>query len=454
METGQRKSVVNKAGQKTLLGFQRPKILIAREGKPHAVGRLGFKGAQVLLARVDGKEIDNGFKTDVERQIPGGGVLVREIRVLLERMTSEGKSIGKVLKEKNLDKDERRIVYVYIWRKDHITQEEAAKTLGIKKVTLTHKVKRIENKLLGLDSYYHLLRRYIALSDRELEIEIKWTGAKSKVEVNKMDPKLYKVATRRGVLARMFPPLSIKKLNSALKTARQKRSLKKILADLEDFDRNIINEIALSKAPLSIKAFARKHELKPDKVLRRIKKLTKQLRGEEVYNGNASNLLKKCIEDLDGDKLTELKSLLDEKELALLERRALPKEGESFDSIGKTFPVTRQRMKQKENELLGKIERWKRGGRFERFERKKPEWPRIKRIKKLVETRRSKGETIDEIKRNSRLNELESQVTDLCVLNENRITQREAAERLGTTPSTISKILKSVEDKLTSVEKT
>ena len=448
MGTGQKIRAINKTDTLPTVnraGFQRPKVLIARQQKPSAIEEFRFKGAQVLLARMDGK--DNGFKTDVERRIPGEGVLVREINVLLERMISEGKSIDEVLRERNLDDSEIRTVHVYIRCENRITQEEAAKKLGIPKVTLTHRVKRIENKLLGLDDYYHLLRRYIALSDRELEIEIKWTGAKSKVEVNKMDPKLYKVAKKRGILARMFPPQSIKELNSALKTARKKRSLKKILADLEDFDRNIINEISLSKTPLSIKAFAEKHNLKPDKVSRRIKKLTKQLRGEEVNNGNDSNQLKECIEGLDGDKLEELKLLLDEKELALLERRAIPTKGESFRDIAKSFSVSRQWMKEKEERLIRKIERWKQGGKFKR---KTPEWPRIKRINKMIKERHSKGEDIEEIKRDSGLSEHESYVTDLCVLNENRLTQREAAEKLGTTPSTISKILKSVEGKLTS----
>ena len=133
METGQRKRTANKAEQKAPrtangLGFQRPKILTARQQKPYVIGEYRFKGAQVLLARLGGKETGDGFKTDVERQIPGDGVLVREIRVLLERMISGGKSIDEVLRE-NLDEDEIRTVYVYIWRENHITQEEAAKKL-------------------------------------------------------------------------------------------------------------------------------------------------------------------------------------------------------------------------------------------------------------------------------------------------------------------------------------
>jgi hypothetical protein len=308
----------------------------------------------------------------------------------------------------------------------------------------------IANKLLGRDVHYHRIKKYVDLSDNELEKKIRESGAKSKGEFGRKNFGLHRVAKERGILDRMFPSPILKELRDALEAALKKRSLERILAGSEALDRIIINEIALSKAPPSIKSFARKHGLKPDKVSRRMKKLTAELKGEKVNNDIAADKLKRCVKDLDGDRLEELKSLLDERELAILKRRATAKVRESLDSIGKSFSVTRQRMKQKEDELLRKIERWERGGTFGR---KKPEWPRIKRIKKMVEERRLKGESIEEIKRDAGLSGIEGHVTDLCVLDENRLTQKEAAGKLGTTPSTISKILKSVEDKLISTEK-
>ena len=453
MGTAQRKRIANKTEQKAPrngLGFQRPRILVARQREPYAIGGFGFKGAQVLLARTDGKETGNGFKTDVERQVPGEGRLVREIRTIVERLLSEGNSLEEILDEAGLSKFEKRAFYVYVWCEKRIKQDEAAKRLGKKKVTLTHAIKRVANKLLGIDAYYHLIKKYAGLSDNELKLKIEEAEVKSKVELDKKNTGLYRIAKDRGVLDEMFPPLWLKELRDALGKALQERSLEDILADSENMDRNIIDEMALSKPPPSIKAFARKHGLKPDKISRRIKRLTKQLRGEEVKDGNGSNRLRGCIEDIDAAELAELKSLMDEKELALLERRAIPRAGESLESIGKTFSVSRQRMKQKEEELINRIERWREGGKFEG---KTPEWPIVKRIKRVVEKRRSAGETVDEIKRNSGLIGLESEATDLCVLNENRITQKEAAEKLGTSPSTISKMLRSAEYKIASTGK-
>lgn len=450
METGQRKKDTNKAPSTINgLGFQRPKILIARQRQPHAIGGFGFKGAQVLLARTDGKEVGNGFKTDVERQLPGEGRLVREIKTIVERMLSEGKNLKEIVDEAGLSKVERRAFYVYVWRENRITQDEAAKRLGKKKVTLTHAVKRIANKLLGIDAYYHLIKEYASLSNQELEERIRKLGAKSKVEIDRKNSGLYKVARERGVLDKLFPPPWVKKLRDALDTALQERKLEGIMSDSTDLERDLINEVVLCEVPPSIRAFAKKQGLKPDKVSRRMKRLADKLNGVPITFDDSDNstLLRKSIEGLDEDRLAELKSVLDEKELAILERRVLSERQESLHKIGKSCSVTRQRMSQIEARMLDKIESWKKGETLDKKMRGR-KGKRAANIKRMVEERVSKGETVKGIKKDAGLNGFESQVLHRYVLSKKRISQRETAEKLGKAEKAVSAALERIENKL------
>ena len=155
------------------------------------------------------------------------------------------------------------------------------------------------------------------------------------------------------------------------------------------------------------------------------------------------------INGLGKDKLAELKSLVNEKELAIIEERVRSKEPATLSEIARSFSVTRERISQIEEELLTKIEKWTQGKDFERTAGTRTgKSRRIERIRKIIEERLSKGESLDEIKRNARLSETEKEILDTYILAEERITQGETAKKLGKSITTIAVAIMTIEDKL------
>jgi hypothetical protein len=158
--------------------------------------------------------------------------------------------------------------------------------------------------------------------------------------------------------------------------------------------------------------------------------------------------LKMHIEGLGKARFGEFRRLLDERELALVKRRIIPKNPETQEDIGKRFSISKQRVWQIERELLEKIGRWRQG---KRIGRKMIEGRAVRRIKTII-TRKMllEGKTLSEIKKEARLTEFQCAVLDIYVIleGEKRITREEAAKRLGKELSMMSSAMKTIEEKL------
>ena len=104
------------------------------------------------------------------------------------------------------------------------------------------------------------------------------------------------------------------------------------------------------------------HGVNGQAIRRAEKALLKKLNGEEL---GPLDKLKRLTIEMGENTIASLRSQMDEREIAILERRVKSPEPEDFTSMGETFSISRERMRQVQSMLYLKLRRYKETGRFE-----------------------------------------------------------------------------------------
>ena len=150
-------------------------------------------------------------------------------------------------------------------------------------------------------------------------------------------------------------------------------------------------------------------------------------------------------------KLKEIEHLLSESERILV-RNVLLKRPKTYAQIARIRDREVNTIYSASYRLLDRLKRWESGQEFKRTrgrEKGKPlEGRLVKRIKKIIAERIAKGETLEEIKKNAKLNEIQCKLLDIYVLPEQRITLKEAARLTGRKKAGVMSALRQMENNL------
>jgi DNA-directed RNA polymerase sigma subunit (sigma70/sigma32) len=283
------------------------------------------------------------------------------------------------------------------------------------------------------------------MSYNDIKQKILELGVQSRCQLSNRNYNLFVAAKEKGVLDLMFPLQKTKNerelkwsLLKAFLEATKKHGIQKVMGGLSGIEVRVMREVVLRKSALSIADFSKKHDVGRQSVVKIMKTITKTLKGTKPV----PDRMKKLIEELDEEKFTELKLLLSEQELLIMKRRALALKRTTLEEIAGSLGITREGVRQIEKRLLKKIERWRSGRRI----RKKGKL--VGRIIQLIQDRLDKGETLEQIKNNVGLNEVERKVLDIYVLSDEKLTQKEVGEKIGKTQLQVPNIIKMIEKKL------
>jgi hypothetical protein len=395
-----------------------------KQDKQAPVDRRGFKTPEPLVTepRRDGErglKKDNPGSRSKKKRKPKKGKAAMRIKQLIEERLAKGETYEQIVEKARLDETERNVLKIYVLAEERITQKKTAKILKIELSAVSHAVNSIDNKLL---------------SDGEIMEKIRKYGVRSSTQLHGKNYGLFKAAKDKGLLDKM--------LQNELLSALLERKVEEALTTLTGFEREVVNQIILRKGVVSVEVFSEQHELEVTAVLDIMSRMVRKLRGEKVEN-EVLYQIKKHVETLDQKKFEKFRSLLNKQELKILEKRVLAKIPATFEEIGIALKISKQRVKQIEVKLLEKIERRKKGkGLFQ------SQSNATRRIKQLIKERLAKGETLDQIMEKAGLNETEIKVFEIYVLAKERITQKEAGNKIGKKQYDISKAIRKIEDKL------
>ncbi len=382
---------------------------------------------------------------------PKEGKAVKRIKEIIEKKLSEGKSLDGIKEEAGLNENEVRVLDTYVLAEDRITGRETAERLGIAKVTVGKALRGIECRLLGRRPSHRYIEIRRKMSDRDIIARIREMGVDSRSRLSDKDYALRVVADERGILDRLFPSrrsMIIEELGKAWEAAIRERGREQVFSELTDFEMDMMNRFVICEKATRLKAFADHHGIPIEKAYHAMKKLARKLLGE-VQEKPPTNRdkLEKCVRGLDGDRLAELKALMNEKELRILDERILceASERKTMEELKAVLQVSRQALSQLEQRVLERIERWKECGTFRR---RGMSSKRALEIRELIQRELSEEKSLDDIKIEAGLNGIEGKVLDIYILAEERITQKEAGVMIGRGHTRISVLVRRIAEKV------
>lgn len=204
--------------------------------------------------------------------------------------------------------------------------------------------------------------RYRAMTDEQLEAEIRKTGAKTRSGLSQRNYALCSVANDRGILDRLFP-MSVSGFRIAVHKAQNEGRLQRIMDGLSGLEKDIIQKRGLAKRPVPRKEVGKPHGVSCCIVEKHEKQLTRILEGKPVRR-KMLEMLKHVVTRLGPERIASLKPRMDAMEQILWQRRILADKPATLKQIGLEFSRTREWARQLEERLYYRLCHFERTGRF------------------------------------------------------------------------------------------
>lgn len=276
--------------------------------------------------------------------------------IIKERM-ARGEGLEGIIASSRLNETQKRILHGYVLADSPKTFAETAKELGLSLVGVTAALRSMEYRLGGPESGPKRLREYAAMSDEELEREIRERGACTRTQVWKNDHVLGMVAKERGLMDHMFPNAPEVLLREAVHgLPAAGADISQPISGLGELERAAVCELALVDPYGTIKGFAKAHGISTYEAKKAVNRAISGLTPKRTTCRTANGLRERL---LSWDGLEEFRESLSGTQKMLFERRILH-EGLSnpatMQEIGDEAGVSKQRIGQIEAVLVRKAE--------------------------------------------------------------------------------------------------
>ncbi|MBI5051599.1 hypothetical protein HZC08_02455, partial [Candidatus Micrarchaeota archaeon] len=204
----------------------------------------------------------------------------------IREMLADGETVGSIAKSLKLNKTEKRILDAYLVPETVPKVKVVAARIRIKIDAFSGALRTLCSKVLHGDRTTLARRRYIKLSDEEIETRVTATGATCKEDVYCKNSALYAEAKSRGVLDRLYGEYdptraTVKELKKILPEVLKRFTLEQMLTFLFPRERDVLTKVVLAEYPVGPEYFKKTYKVKISsypsleaKVLGKLKELT------------------------------------------------------------------------------------------------------------------------------------------------------------------------------------
>ncbi|VVC01323.1 RNA polymerase sigma factor RpoD [uncultured archaeon] len=288
-------------------------------------------------------------------------MLLVPTRQAVESRLQKGENLDEIKRNSRLSKTQSMILDRFVIPGGEIYGTEIGRKCSLKKATVYGAIRRLENKVLGKHVEQQYLEKYLKMSKRALRKAVKAEHARTRTDLCKKNHLLHRAARERELLDEFWPPKRPKIMRQLARELRKQlktKSLDGIFFICSPLQRDIILKAALAAKPKQLRYFKKTHGIIKNKdFYSAIYGLIRELQ-ERYRCGGKSRELRGLVKKINHGEMLQLRETLNPKELAVLDMRGAVGKPASLLEIGGKFNVTRERIRQIEKKLIGKLSRY------------------------------------------------------------------------------------------------
>ncbi|MDO8553197.1 MAG: hypothetical protein Q7S22_00180 [Candidatus Micrarchaeota archaeon] len=293
------------------------------------------------------------------------GKCIARVREIVNGRLSQGETLEEIEAKAKLNSTERKVLEQYILPEERKGISKVAEETGIKRVTISLTVRKIENKLLGRKSSYHLELKYRKMSDDELLKAIKNIEAISLSELHVKNQALKVVARERGIINSIYPNKGKmqKKIENVIFARIADGVLEEYLLLMTNPEKEVTEAIRDGTYKSKTKSIRDKYELNKSYGVALIASSVNVILEESLGKHEILRRIRAIVRKLGEEKMIAIADKINNREKILLKERVLTDKVKTLEEVSEMedfsiggHKVTRERVRQKEVELFGKLE--------------------------------------------------------------------------------------------------